>query len=136
MKRSLLAVACLLLGCSGTESGNPTRGGMSCDGVRCAECAPPITLQVTDSTSGGPVGAAITVDGQPVACQTSSSDPASECALTDSNYAVAGKREIVVAAAGYGSKTITVDVPAKGGAMCCPCIPGSVSAALTLDPLR
>jgi hypothetical protein len=136
MKRSLLAVAYLLLGCSGTESGNPTRGGMSCDGVSCAACAPPITLQVTDSASGGPVGAAITVDGQPVACLTSSTDPASECAVTDPNYAVAGTRQIVVAAAGYGSKTITVDVPAKDGAMCCPCIPGSVITSLALDPLR
>jgi hypothetical protein len=133
MSRSLIVVICCMFGCSsGTESGNPNRGGNGCTGVACAPCAAAITLQITDSSTGVGVGTAVVVDGQPITCSTASTG--SNCPLVEPSYAVVGERQVVVTAAGYSPTTVTANVPTSDGAVCCACPTGSVVVQVTLDP--
>jgi len=114
MNRFCWALVFALVACSGTESGNPTRGGV---------CPAPIELDI--STSQGDAPDLITVNGTQVACS------GGKCELLQSAFRHAGAQSLTVSATGYADTTITVTVPPSTNPEC---ETGSVAAAIVLEP--
>lgn len=113
----LFGFVLMLVACSGTESGNPTRGG-----VVCPEA--PIELTVTDAKSGAGIPQ-ITVNGSAFACA------AGTCKLSDPSFAHPGEQQLLITAPGYAAASLTVSVPASTSPLC---TTGTAAAEVVLQP--
>jgi hypothetical protein len=89
---------------------------LECSLVNCSPCPPSIFLVVQDSTGRPIPGAAVA--GVEAPCQTDRSTGSTLCQAR----VPPGSYQLTVSAAGFASRTVTVEVsaaPAPGGLDCC-----------------
>lgn len=126
-----LVVAC---SSSGSDSGPATAPASTATSSCTATancCLPTITVQVTDSSTGGPVGTIVTIDGDASVC--TQTDTASVCPDVESMFYKKGTYPLTVSAGGYKPTTAQVEIPFDP--TCCQC-PAGIVVNVTLDPSR